>query len=312
MRILFLIVKLLLMGCHLFAQSGEEFYEKALQKEKQNDLPYASLLIDKAIGMEPGNIWYVLKKAEIHIGLKQYQEAVASISAAIAIDTTFSESYNFAGRFFSSGGFFQEAIEMYDQAIHYAKNDTLRHSYIMNRGTAKSVYMDYENALKDFEQVLAFNPESIGCLNNTAQTYVKLNQPQKAIETFKKVISLDGSFIGPYINLGLLYTELDSLDLAIEYFNQALEISSEEALLFSNRGFAYYKLGDYRLALRDVNKSLSMYPSNSFAYKNLALIYFALGKNEEACSALDYAEYYGYAKFYGQEVNELKSSKCTK
>ncbi|MCK4663253.1 MAG: tetratricopeptide repeat protein [Bacteroidales bacterium] len=293
-----------------FSQQAEEFYEKAKTKEKQKDFQYASILIDKAIELNDTNIWYWLKKAEIQLNMEESYLTIDYIKRAISIDSTNSEPYNRAGSYYNSRGLKDSSIYMYNKAIRFAENDTIRYSYVMNRGTAKISVMDYKGALEDFKDVLNFKPNDIGCLNNIGNVYKKLGETEKAIQTLKKVIILDENLIGPYINLGLIYTEIDSLDNAIEYFDKALNISPDEPLLFSNRGFTYYKMGNYKLALKDINKSLKGYPTNSYAYKNLALVYFKMDLINEGCTALKYAEHYEYEKRYGDEVKSLIRQYC--
>ena len=292
------------------AQNAEYYFEKAKEKEQQKDFQYASVLIDKAIQQNGTNAWYYLKKAEIQLELPRPHDAIRYIKKAILLDTTLAEAYNRAGGFYNSRGYKDSSMVMYDQAIKLAKNDTARHAYLLNRGALKIIFMDYKGSLADFEEVLRFDPDNLACLNNIANTYKELGRTDQAISTMKKAIALDKNSIGPYINLGLLYAEIDSLDNSILYFNKAIAIEPEQALIYSNRGFTYYKLKRYNDAVRDINKSLSLYPTNAFAYKNLALVYFAIDKMEEGCTALKYAEHYGFEKRYGQEVNDLKKKHC--
>jgi tetratricopeptide (TPR) repeat protein len=143
-------------------------------------------------------------------------------------------------------------------------------------------------------------------------TYRALGQYGKAIFCLKKIIAIDSAQIGSYINLGFIYSATDSLDLAARYFEKAISIDPAEPLTYNNLGYVYYKTGNYDKAISLINKSLSIYHSNSYAYRNLALVYIAKNNLYEACTALNYANDYGFQKQYGDEVKELLEKHCKK
>jgi tetratricopeptide (TPR) repeat protein len=294
----------------LSAQTAKEFSEMASSKIENKDYRNALEFINRAIQLNDTNQWYPIQKAEIEFKLYGPTEALSVIFKAMPLNRKNSEFYNRAGIYYESGGIADSAIYMYNMAIRYAKSDTIKYAYILNRGTARAGHRDFEGARVDYEKVLEFNPNDIGTLNNIANVYRELKMPNKGIESLKKIIKIDPSFIGPYINLGFAYLQLDSLDLSIKYFDEALKIDPNEALVYSNRGNVYYKLKNYSAALKDINYSISLYPSNSYAYRNLALVYIATNKMSEACETLKFADYYGFEQRYGDEVKNLRAKHC--
>ncbi|HEY0031304.1 MAG TPA: tetratricopeptide repeat protein [Bacteroidia bacterium] len=295
-----------------FSQTAEEYNDMAIKKTESKDYQYAMGLINKAIALDPKNQWYYLRKAEIQFELTGPMDAIEIVRSAIAIDKKESEPYNRAGGYYSSSGMGDSAITMYNRAIRYAENDTMKFTYIMNRGTAKSAIRDFEGAVKDFEEVLAYNPVDIAALNNVAACYDEVGLPNKTILTLKKLLALDPTFLGSYINLGFAYSNMDSLDLAISYFNKAVELDPNEGVIYNNRGYVYYRKGDLTNALKDINYSIKLYPTNSYAYRNLGLVYIAMNKTTEACAALNYAKDSGFEQRYGPEVGELIRKHCKK
>ena len=305
---------LLVFYCAKAQNTAEEFYEKAKLKNGQQDYQYAATLIDKAILLNDTNMWYWLQKADILLNLKYYSDIIPTLKKAMFVKPKHPEPYSEAGYYYEATGQPDSAIYMYNLAIKFAKVDSIKSSYLMNRGTVKTMYRDFKGALADYKEAIVLSPGSshMAILSNMANTYKDLGDTIKAIETMKEVISLAPSFVGSYVNLGLLYSETDSLDKSLQCFNKALELEPNEALAFNNRGFTYYKMKRYKDALKDVNKSIEMYPSNSFAYKNLALIYFAQNNISEGCTALSYAERYGFEVNYGDEVKKLQEKYCKK
>jgi tetratricopeptide (TPR) repeat protein len=292
------------------AQTAKEFEEMAQKKMDAKDYQYAMVLINKAIALDTKNQWYQFQKASIQFELNGPREAIDIIQSAIKLDKKNAEGYNRAGTYYNSGGIADSAIIMFDLAIKYAKTDTIKYSYLMNRGVAKLGKRDFKNAVKDFDVVLAFDPNNLGALMNISSCYGELGRSVECIATLKKVIAMDPTFDGSYGNLGFMYSDMDSLDLAIYYFNKQLELVPTDPVAFNNRGYVYYKKADYASALSDINFSIKAYPTNSYAYRNLALVYIALRKINEACAALSYADSYGFEKRYGPEVSQLLEKYC--
>ena len=303
---------IVLLATHYFAlsQSAAYYAEKSEQKLKEERYLDALELIDKAIKLDNNNFWYYLKKSEIKVGLRQYYEALEDIRQAIAISPGECEPYNWLALLFQSIGQKDSALANYAIAMKYAKTDTIYNIILTNRGVARLGFMEWELAIKDFEEVLKFSPDDIATLNNISTAYKKTNQLDKAIQSLEKILRIDSAFIGTYINLGMIYTTAGQYKEAMKCFDKALEIDNKEALALNNRGFLWYKMENYDRAIVDINKSLELYPSNSYAYKNRALAYFALRKIKEGCSDLAAADQLGFSKHYGDEVEELKTKFC--
>lgn len=306
-----LLILLQIMHCSfLICQTAEEFDNMAVKKIEIKDYNYAMNLIDKAIVLDNKNQWYLLRKAEIQFAISGPIDAIKIVKSAILLNKNEAEPYSRLGQYYSSVNMIDSAIEMYNEAIKLAPNDTLRNCYIVNRGVTKNGSRDFEGAVKDFETVLSFDPQNIGALINVSSAYSELGMINKSIEALKTIITIDPKEPASYGNLGFIYSDLDSLDLAIKYFNKMNELDPNDAINYNNRGNTYYKKGDYVNALKDINLSIKMYPTNSYAYRNLALVYIAMNKMSEACNALSFASNYGFEKNYGAEVSELIGKYC--
>ncbi len=307
-----LLLIFLLASKFIFSQSADELIEMADAKFDQKDYKYALVLIEKAIALNDTNQkWYYLKKSEIEFKLYGPMVSIQTLKDVLKTNKNFAEAYNRAGTFYSSAGYADSAIMMYNLALKYTSNgDSLKYYYLSNRGTAKAAIRDFAGAAKDYEKVLAFNPTDIATLNNISEIYDEMEMKDKAIITLKKIITLDSTFIGPYVNLGFIYAKIDSLKLSIDYFGKALAIDPNEALVYSNRGNTYYKMGEYDKALDDINYSIRLYPTNSYAYRNLALVHIATKNIKDACTALNFAVFYGFEERYGPEVSELLKKYC--
>ena len=67
----------------------------------------------------------------------------------------------------------------------------------------------------------------------------------EAIAEFNKVIAADPKSAAAYYNLGFAYDKKGDLPKAISYFSKAIEIDPTLADAYYNRGFVYYKKGAF-------------------------------------------------------------------
>lgn len=309
---LFLLSIILLSVAPSFSQTAEEYFELAIKKYQEEDYQYAKTLIEKSIALDSTDLWSWLFSATINRKSGEYRSALGDYDRALQIDSTEAEIYNRIADLFTSVNSLDQSIYFYDKAIHYAKSDTLRFNYLMNRASAKGILRDYEGAIKDMEAGMEIDPNNILILNNLPMFYQEVGQKEKAIQILKRSIELDPTFIGPMINLGLIYSEMDSLDQSEFYFDMAIKLDPKEPLLLNNRGYLFLKKKEYQKALRDINESINLYPSNSYAYRNRALTYIELGLIDEACRDLSIAEHYDFKSRFGDEVEQLIQKYCKK
>lgn len=310
MKKFLLLILSILITTAVIAQTAQEYYDLADEKYQNKDYKYALTLVEKAIELDSSNVWNRLLRSDINIGLNRVEDAINDLGLAMLLDSTEAEVYNQTGILFMEMNYLDESIHFFDQAIHFAKDDSTKFSYYVNSATSKGVLRDFEGAIHDFEESYKIDSSNIVVLNNLAAVYQEIGEKQKGIKMMQRIIEIDPEFIGSYVNLGLTYSEIDSLELSEYYFDLAFKLDPEDPLLLNNRGFLYYKMKEYEKALADINKSIQIFPSNSYAYRNRALTYLALDLNEEACRDLSIAQYYDFKTRYGDEVEKLIEKHC--
>ncbi|CAD8139019.1 unnamed protein product [Paramecium octaurelia] len=123
------------------------------------------------------------------------------------------EIKNKAGTFFNESKF-EEASDLYKEALDYCPLDDLQMLCILNSNIA-ICYMkqqDYDSAIDYCTKALKFNPEFIKALINRAESYEKLDKFEDALEDYKKLKVLqpqDKVIIKKFIDLDLKVQELD-------------------------------------------------------------------------------------------------------
>ena len=197
---------------------------------------------------------------------------------------------------------------------------------------------DNQGAYDDLLAVLNNKPKEVNevlCLTNIGYVAGKLGKNEEAIGYLKKLVEKYPKYLPGYINLAYRYNEVGEYDRSIAVNTKALEVDkslkkdkdniykassktsvaddgTSEALIYNNRGYARYKTGDHEGALSDINTSISQKPDNPYAYRNRALVYIATKNNEAACKDIAKALELGFTEAYGNEVEELKKTLCSR
>lgn len=307
----FLLIAAIFCSVLSFAQTAQQFYDKAEQLYEQTDFTNALNQVNKALANDSTNLDYLLLKANSLFKLNEYKNSFTLFSKIIYLYPSNVRALNNRGILLGAIREFEYSIKDFDRALELEKIDTQKVALYVNRGSSKSGLRDFEGAYKDFMLAYQIDSLNIGTLNNLATTCDEVGKGNETLKYLFKILDIDSSFIGTYVNIGFKYQEDGNFSGAIEYFTKALQIDPEEALAYSNRSFNYYKLGDYKSALKDADHAIELYPANSFAFKNRALIFIAKKEFKKACTDLERAIELGFTQMYGPEVDELKVKHCT-
>ncbi|MEH1807542.1 tetratricopeptide repeat protein [Nostoc sp.] len=105
---------------------------------------------------------------------------------------------------------------------------------------------------------------------------------QEAIENFNQVIALEKNLAVAYSDRCLAYLQLQDYHQAIADCTQAINFAPDNFEAYLNRGVAYYRQRDYSAAIVDHNRAVTLKPSDFRAYYNRGLARAGDGKDSEA------------------------------
>ena len=209
-----------------------------------------------------------------------------------------------------------KAIELYSKAIEL--NSYFAEAY-SNRGYAKYLLGEEENALQDYDKAIELNPNLSEAYNNRGNAKESLGDENGALEDFDKAIELNPDYANAYNNRGIVKRELGDTTGAMIDFNKAIELKGDFPEAYCNRGVLKEKIGDNDGALLDYNVAIDLNPFFFGSYKCRGI----LERNSEnliqaisdfsraiALKATDDELYIERAKCYRQlAVNERDSLK---
>ena len=97
--------------------------------------------------------------------------------------------YRNEGDDLSTIGYYQEAIEQYDEAIRIDPQDANTYN---GRGLAYGGLGQYERAIQDYDEAIRLNPQDADAYYNRGAAYNALGKSREAERDFAKAKELDG------------------------------------------------------------------------------------------------------------------------
>lgn len=100
-------------------------------------------------------------------------------------------------------------------------------------------------------------------------TFLQVNELEKAIECYKKAISLSPDYADAYYNLGKAYHLSKKYDEAAAAFEKAKEYNPDDVETLVLLGECYRATGKYSNAFKNFEKALALDPASDYAKRNL-------------------------------------------
>jgi Tfp pilus assembly protein PilF len=142
---------------------------------------------------------------------------------------------------------------------------------------------NYLGALQYFNLSIERHPNNPIALNNRANVFQALKQPELAIDDFDKAIQLNPNYAEAYYNKGIVVGSLHRTEEEIKLYNQALKINPNFAEAYNNKGIALQKLHRMEETLECYQAGIAQNPKGVEAfYNNRGLVYQNLGRPDEA------------------------------
>lgn len=173
-----------LFGLGRFAQAAERFAglaERAPQNARRaillsqasrawyqaNDLNQATVLIDQAIELRPGDAQQLVDRAEIKAARGQYKDAIVDLTAAIELNPGLADAYAFRASAYRRMGQPEAALADLDHALRIVP---MHAESLLERGLIRQQSGDIKGARSDWNTILvnASNPDAI----NAAEYYL--------------------------------------------------------------------------------------------------------------------------------------------
>ena len=292
-------------------QGAIQFYESAIAKQRDFDLPYiglaeANLLLygekknpifaqravnhaRQAIKLNGGSVDAHRALANAYAATANHAQQMEELRKIIAIAPNSSEAYSDLAQAYLATGQTAEEIEALKQAavlnpLCWQPENLLGNAYFRNG--------DWDNALAAYKKVTELGPDTSLGYENVADVYLTQGKYEESVPYYLKALQID-PFYSVYSNLGTAYFFLKQYANAIEMFEKAAAFNRGDATLMVNLADAYRYEGKperasaaYRKSIALGQQELKTNPRNATVLAEMALAYANLGNARHAAASI--------------------------
>jgi len=230
--------------------SSAAMYELASIHAANKDFTSATLLLEKAISINSGNVWYKQMLAQIYQQTKR----------------------------------FDDAARVYDDLL---KNDPENQQFLYTKAVMLSSAKKYDEAIKTFktlEQETGIN-EQISV--EIQELYLLNGQVEKAFQEIEKLINSNPSETRYYGLLADLYQNQGDSVNALKNYNKILEIDPESGFVHFSLSSYYLENNQFEKSFEETKKGFS---SKNVELQTKVQLYMMLASNREQSKLTDEKE----------------------
>ena len=143
----------------------------------------------------------------------------------------------------------------------------------MDRGNAFRAKGDFEKALVDYDQAIAFNPKNAGAHVDRALLWEKKGQRDQALRDYAEAVRLDPKMWQAHFNRALASREAGEFGKAIEDMSEVMKLKPDYAPAYLTQAADYYRLGQIDKALEDWNRATALNSNQVEAYVGRTMAY---------------------------------------
>ncbi|HEY8389252.1 MAG TPA: tetratricopeptide repeat protein, partial [Parasegetibacter sp.] len=301
----------------------EDAFERIIDYfDEQEKMTQALEAADTAIELFPYSATLLIKKADLLLATRKYQDALNVLEMASLLDAGDINLYILKTDAYLALDQQQKAVELLEEALHLFEGE----ERIEMLFELADVYDDYEEFEKVFDCLklileedpineealykICFwtdftgrNAESIELHKkiieeypycelawfNLGAAYQSLKLYEKSIDAYQYAIAIEEKFDFAYRNMGDAFIRIRKYREAIEALEKVLELSRPEDVIYEAIGHCYDKIGNYAQARIHYRKASHLNPSDSKLYYKIACTYMNEEQWESAAKQLDSA-----------------------
>jgi len=301
----------------------EDAFEKIIDYyQEKEDLIRAMEAAEIASEQFPYSAMLLIKKADILLANRRYQEALDTLDQASLLDSGDINLYILKTDAFLALDKQQKAVKLLEEALsHFEGEEKIELLFEL-----ADVYDDYEDFDKVFDclkLILDDDPNNEEALYkicfwtdftgrneegirlhlkiiddfpynelawfNLAAAYQGLKLYEKAIDAYKYAITIEEKFDYAYRNMGDAYIRLRKYKEAIEALEKVNELAKPEDVIFEAIGYCYEKMRNHAQARFYYRKASHLRQDDSKLFYKIACTYYNEGQWQACIKQLDTA-----------------------
>ncbi len=301
----------------------EDAFERIIDYfDEKDDMNQALEAAEIALEQFPYSSLLMIKKADLLLANRKYQEALNILETAELYDSNDVNLYILKTDAYLALDQQQKAVELLEAALSLFEGEE-RIDLLFELA---DVYDDYEEFDKVFDCLKLIleeepnneealykvcfwtdftgrNEESIrlhqGIIDeypynelawfNMAAAFQGLKLYEKSIDAYQYAVAIDEKFDYAYRNMGDAYLRLRKYKEAIEVLEKVLELSRPEDVIYEAIGHCYHRLGNYAQARFHYKKAVHLNTDDSKLHYKIAVTYMLEEQWQSALKHLDNA-----------------------
>jgi tetratricopeptide (TPR) repeat protein len=300
------------------ASLSEDAFERIIDHfDDLDDLGSAIDAADTGIGQHPFSAVLLIKKADLLISAKRYDEAHALLDQAEILDSNDIDIYILRTDAYLAQDLQERAVSLLEEAIHRFEGED-RIDLLFELA---DVYDDYEAFDKIFDclkMILSYQPTNEEALYKICFWTDYTGRNEESIRLHESIIDEHPYNELAWFNLAAAYQGLKLYEKAIDAYKYALVINEKFDYAYRNMADAYIRLRKYRDAIEALEKVVELARPEDVIYEAIAHCYDRLQHHAQArfyyrkashLSPEDAKLQYRVALTYMQESNWVQASK---
>ena len=245
---------------------GEFYFLKAKAQRHLNRLEAALNSAKAAEAREYNQAELFILIGEIHLIIKQYQQAIDYLNKALKVSSFNEYAYFYKGIVYAESNDTARAISNFQTAIEQAPEFVEPYNELAKIHTAQK---NFAEAHQYLFSGMRFAPGNPFLHYNEGVNLVAQNLPDSAFTSFKMALNLDSTMYLATYNLGVIEYNRNRYAQAIPYFKKGLRHEAKLPNLYLLLADCYDKTGNRDEAIKYFNLALQKDPNNEFAQRAL-------------------------------------------
>jgi protein O-GlcNAc transferase len=234
--------------------------EQGLILHRAGRLAEAEKFYAAALAAEPESVQALHLMGTLCFHQQNFAAARSLLERALARQPDASDNLLYYGATLAALGLTDAALPILARAIAAAPNKAAKALALASRG---DIYLELERpteALADFDQAVADDPNFIPAWNNRGLVLLALKRPDEALACFEQVLALAPQSVEAHNNRGTALRELRRYEETLASFARALAINPRDWATLNNRAIALTIMRRTQEALTDYDKALAIQP----------------------------------------------------
>lgn len=301
----------------------EEAFEKIIEYfETQEQYIKAFQAVEIATEQFPYSAVLVIKKADLLLSKRRYEEALDLLEQAAILDNNNIDIYILKTEAFLALDRQEEAVALLNEALEFFEGED-KIDLLFELADVYDDYEDFDKVFDCLKEILLQEPENEEALYkicfwtdytgrnaesielhkkiidefpynelawfNLGAAFQGIKLYEKAIDAYQYALVIDEKMDYAYRNIGDAYIRLRKYKDAIEHLEKVLELSKPEDVIYEAIGYCYEKMKNYAQARFYYRKASHLNPEVSYLSYKIAFTYYKEEKYELCIKQLDTA-----------------------